>query len=150
MLNGLEPLATAASLGKRRAVPSVCSSSRHPGLPKSRTQQEAGWLRSMTSIVYRVPDTAPHNSIKMWACGLEMMTNPQTAGCWARGCLEGGTPGSLDPPLLQRAFTRREIKLECMCSFLLLMVEVNSNSCKGDQKENRICRRRNNVKWLSW
>ena len=137
-------------LEKRRAVPSVCYPSLHPGLPNSRTQQEAGWLRSMASIVYRVPDTAPQSSIKMWACGLETTTNPQTAGCWARGCLGGGTPGSLGPPLLQRAFTRREVKLACMCSFLLLMVEVNSNSRKCDQKENLICRRRNDVKWLSW
>lgn len=89
----------------------VFSSSLHPGLPKSRTQQEADWLRSVASIVYRVPDTAPHNRIKMWACGLETMTNPQTAGSWARGCLEGGPPGSLDLPLLQRAFTGREVKL---------------------------------------
>lgn len=128
----------------------VFSSSLHPGLPKSRTQQEADWLRSVASIVYRVPYTAPHNSIKMWACGLETMTNPQTAGCWARSCLEGGPPGSLDLPLLQRAFTGREVKLACVCSFLLLMVEINSNSCKCEQKENLICRRRNDVKWLSW
>lgn len=68
MLNGLEPLATAASLGKGEQS-HLSALLVHPGLPKSRTQQEAGWLRSMTSIVYRVPDTAPHNSIKMWACG---------------------------------------------------------------------------------
>lgn len=105
-----------------------------------RTQQEAGWLRSMTSIVYRVPDTAPHNSIKMWACGLEMMTNPQTAGCWARGCLEVAHQGPWTRHCCRGHSQGEKSNLHACVVFFYSWLKLIPPPRKGDQEENRICR----------
>lgn len=49
------------ALGRRTSVPSAFPSSLHLVPSSSRTQQEAGWPKSLAIVVHRVPDPASHN-----------------------------------------------------------------------------------------